>query len=266
MRSKLAWARPKMWRCPCKTLTASWRLEGKRSSRLCEETPLKTWEAHALRHSLGWRQKGPFLQVSHMFLWRKGGQERSKITIRKCNYWRVTTHSLVIDLFFRNWIRMNRSCQWLSTTCPKMISWTLKRFSASWSSSCQSLSSPKILPKRIWRSKSEWRLSACSTKHTSKVEGGESSQMNFLIGQILLVEQGDGACQMSWSLLPSLSLFPFFFVPDGFLPSGTKGLCGILSRSLYVGGWVGAWRVCYGVGLYGPWNSMSSMSFSCTCS
>ena len=28
------------------------------------------------------------------------------------------------------------------------------------------------------------------------------------------------------------------FVPDGFLPSGTMGLCGILSRSLYVGEWV----------------------------
>ena len=68
----------------------------------------------------------------------------------------------------------------------------------------------------------------------------------------------------------TLNFFLFFlfylFWTRQLLLSGSKGLCGNLSRSLYVGGWVSTWRVCYGVGLYGPWNSMSSMSFSCTCS
>ena len=40
---------------------------------------------------------------------------------------------------------------------------------------------------------------------------------------------------------------------------------GLYLKEAVVCGWVCGWLVCNGVSLSGPWNSMSSMSFSCTC-
>ena len=44
-----------------------------------------------------------------------------------------------------------------------------------------------------------------------------------------------------------------------------SGTIGLYLKEAVVCGCVGGWLVCNGVSLSGPWNSMSSMSFSCTC-
>ena len=57
-----------------------------------------------------------------------------------------------------------------------------------------------------------------------------------------------------------------FFCIRPLLLSDTIGL--YLKEAVVCGcvcGWVCGWLVCNGVSLSGPWNSMSSMSFSCTC-